>query len=245
VNRRRLLLARIIAAGVRALPADRREWGRAMAAEAHEIESTGALARWAIGLCSVVLRTRARQVRARWRIVGVAACVLVVAGTIVESSSRVDARRQGLPERRPFAHMVIVPATARTRAVIGRAGDGAAYGPSIHRLRDLTAVALRCAYAHGATRHAIGGSSDSFTVTGTSPAGRRICAPTQAAAEAIQHTQAYADDAAATALLVQHALQCVRAQGISLSGPGVAVAERVCKARIETHDGIREPAPLP
>jgi hypothetical protein len=141
--------------------------------------------------------------------------------------------------------MVVVPATARTPAVIGRAREGAAYGPSIHRLRDLTAVALRCAYAHGATRHAIGGSSTSFTVTGTSAAGRRICAPKQAAAEAIQHTQAYADDAAATALLVQRALQCVRAQGISLSGAGVAVAERTCRVRIEARDGIGEPAPLP
>ena len=109
----------------------------------------------------------------------------------------------------------------------------------------MTASWLRCDYAHGATRQPIGTGRDSFRVVGITAEARRACASEAASAEAIQHTQAYADDAVATAQLTRAALQCVQALGISLSGPGVSAAEQTCKQRLEAARGVVEPAPLP
>jgi hypothetical protein len=245
----RSLLVRLISLIARALPADRREWGRALAAEATAIDSVSELLAWTLGSLRMLVAARARQAYARRRsrrLQAVAVLSLAaIAALAVAGSDRAGhgALTTARAARLPQGSMVIAPATRRHREVIGRAAHGTPYGPAIHRLRDITAAWLECDYAHGARRHPITGSS--FTVTGTSPAGHRACAPLQAAATNLQRTQAYADDAAATALFVERARACVQSQGLSLSARGGTLAERVCQTRLETRLAIVEPPPLP
>jgi hypothetical protein len=244
-------LLRLISLIVRLLPGERREWGRAIAAEAVAIDSPAELLAWLLGALRVLVRTRASQAyrhhrSRRLQAVAVLSAAAIVA-VVVAGSGRAGHRAASAtrPIALPRGSMVIAPATPRHPEVIGRAAHGTPYGPAIHRLRTITAAWLECDYAHGARRHATGGSSNAFTVTGTSPAGHRACAPLQAAATQLQRTQAYADDAAATALFVERARACVQAQGISLSTRGAAVAERACQAQLEARLAITEPLPLP
>jgi hypothetical protein len=240
----RRVLLRLISLAVRTLPAERRAWGRALEAEAAHIRSVRELARWSAGLLRLVLLARVESRRIQLGAVACAAVLVALVAFLAHGAS-VETGRTAAPVRLPPGQVVIAPATPRSPAIIGRAADGTPYGPTIHRLRDLTASLLECDYAHGARRQALGGSGTSFIVRGTTASGRTACAPIQAATERIQHTQAYADDAAATAMLVQQALRCVQAQGIALSGPGVTVAERTCKQRLELQQHVVEPAPLP
>ena len=78
VNPMRDLPARLVAAVVRWMPAQRREWGSAMAAELAHVEGTAARWRFAAGCIRVALSTRGA-----WR--GPSAWLAVTVGMVLHA----------------------------------------------------------------------------------------------------------------------------------------------------------------
>jgi hypothetical protein len=246
----RQILLRFAALCVRCLPRDRRLWGEAAVREGEQIESVSGLLLWVAGLAWLLPRvwggelTASMALRRRARLLALAASLVLVGGIgAVLVRAHGEAGRPG--GRVDAARAYDVAGGGSVPSRVGVVSRGVPFGPSIHRLRDLTARWLECEYAHGARKVPISGLRDSFTVVGVTRTARRACAVHEASAHAIQLTQAYADDASATTELKRESLRCVQAQGVSLSGAGVALAERRCTKRIEAARGIREPAPLP
>jgi hypothetical protein len=179
-----------------------------------------------------------------------AAVVLLVATALI---LRAATHRAAAADANPA---FVIAGAGITHPLVGVPANGTPFGPAIQRLRDLNANLLECEYAHGAARQPTIDGGSSFQVSGVTDETRRACAPEQTAIDALQRTQAYADDAAATVQITRGALACVAARDIPDASPDNAVAavpivpnlaptEEACKAQLEREQHLTEPSPLP